>query len=114
LADLPASNHLGTSTAGISSFVVALDKPVQVEAFIDWLDLLLASRGDSILRVKGYLAAKGQACPLAIQGVQHTLDRLEPLRVSPEGGPPTQIVFIGKHVTKAAIERSIRSLICDA
>ncbi len=111
LAELAGGEHLATSAAGVSSFVITLDEPVQVEAFIDWLDLLLASRGDSILRVKGYLAAKDHNRPLMIQGVQHTLDPLEPMKSCPEGGPPTQIVFIAKHVTKTAIERSIRSLL---
>jgi G3E family GTPase len=113
LVSLQQSDHLATS-AGISSFVITLDKSVDLETFIDWLDLLLASRGDSILRVKGYLAANGYHTPLLIQGVQHILDRPEPMKDSPESAPPTQLVFIAKHVTKTAIERSIKSLLATS
>lgn len=113
LVSLQQGDHLATS-AGISSFVITLDKSVDRETFIDWLDLLLATRGDSILRVKGYLAANGYHTPLLIQGVQHILDRPEPMKDLPESAPLTQLVFIAKHVTKTAIERSIKSLLATS
>ena len=114
LVSLQQSDHLATSAAGISTFVISLDKSVDLDSFIDWLDLLLASRGDSILRVKGYLAANGYHTPLLIQGVQHILDRPEPMQDWAERGPPTLLVFIAKHVTKTAIERSIKSLLATS
>lgn len=108
---LPAGDHLATSAAGVSSFVIATDQPVDLDAFIDWLDLLLASRGDSILRVKGYLATNGSDCPLVIQGVQHILDRPETMRDWPDGRPCTKLVFIARHLTRTAVERSFQSLL---
>jgi G3E family GTPase len=105
----PGQHQLAMSAAGIASFVITLDRPVERDDFIDWLELLLASRGNSILRVKGYLWATGHDRPLAIQGVQHVLDRPEPLAEWPSAAQQSQLVFIAKHLTKRAIERSLEA-----
>jgi G3E family GTPase len=102
---------MALSSAGIASFVIAFDQPVDLAAFIDWLELLLASRGSSILRVKGYVWAAGHERPLAIQGVQHVLDRPEPLPEWPSATRQSQLVFIAKHLTLRAIERSLESVL---
>lgn len=107
---LPHGGHLASHSAGVSAFTVTLEDPVDLDDFVDWLGLLLASRGDSILRVKGYLAAIGHDRPLAIQGVQHVLDRPEPMREWPNAAPRTQLVFIAKHLTQRAIENALPSI----
>ena len=104
---LSSDRHLATSATGISAFTITLDAHVDFDDFIDWLDLLLARRGNSILRVKGYLAAIGYDRPYAIQGVQQVLDRPEPMRDWPSAAHRTQLVFIAKHVTRRAIENAL-------
>lgn len=101
-----------THTDRISVFTVTLDERVDLASFIEWLELLLASRGESVLRVKGYLSAKGYDRPLAIQGVQHVVYRPEPL--PPDSLTPpsrSELVFITRDLTRTAIERSIRSVL---
>ena len=107
---LPDGDHLASSPTGVSSFTIEIDRSVDLDDFVDWLDLLLSSRGDSILRVKGYITAIGHDRPLAIQGVQHVLDRPEPMPDWPGEPNRTQLVFITKLVTKRAIENALPSV----
>ena len=52
------------------SFV--FEEPVPREAFLHWLDLMAALRGDRLLRVKGLVQlAEDPGRPLVVHGVQH-------------------------------------------
>jgi G3E family GTPase len=95
----------------ISTFVIRLDKPVDLAPFIEWLDLLLTSRGESVLRVKGYLAPKDHARPLVIQGVQRVVYRPEPLHKWPSDPGISELVFITEDLTPSAVERSLKSFL---
>jgi G3E family GTPase len=95
----------------IQTFTVQVKQPVQWDAFVDWLELLLASRGDSILRVKGLLAVTGDDRPVIVQGVQHVLYPIERLPEWPAGSPGAGwIVFIARDLTQRAVENSLRSV----
>ncbi len=104
-------SHDAHHHSDISTFVVARDEPINLSSFIDWLELLLASRGDSILRVKGYVAAIGYDLPLVIQGVQHTVYKPEPLAFWPNEERRSELVFIARNLTRTAIERSLDSVL---
>jgi G3E family GTPase len=95
----------------IQTFTVQVEQPVQWAAFVDWLELLLASRGDSILRVKGLLAVTGDNRPVIVQGVQHVLYPIERLPQWPNGSVGAGwIVFIARDLTQRAVENSLRSV----
>jgi G3E family GTPase len=95
----------------IQTFTVQVEQPVQWAAFVDWLELLLASRGDSILRVKGLLAVTGDDRPVIVQGVQHVLYPIERLPQWPDGSAGAGwIVFIARDLTRSAVENSLRSV----
>jgi G3E family GTPase len=95
----------------IKTFTVSLQQPVEWPAFVEWLELLLASRGDSILRVKGLLSVTDDARPVVVQGVQHVLYPIERLAAWPDASArPGWIVFIARDLTQRAIENSIRSV----
>lgn len=95
----------------IGTFAVTLEKPVALDAVIDWLELLLASRGDHVLRVKGYVAAIGHDRPMVIQGVQRVLYRPEPLATPVDDQNVSRLVFITQGLTQGAVERSLRSFL---
>ena len=104
-ADEPRS-HDGS----IGTFTVEPGRALPWDAFVEWLELLLVARGDSILRVKGLLAIEGDPRPLVLQGVQHVLYPPSFLPEWPAGSPPGGwIVFIARDLTRAAIERSLRA-----
>ena len=95
----------------IKTFTVSLQQAVEWPVFVEWLELLLASRGDSILRVKGLLAVTDDARPVVVQGVQHVLYPIERLPAWPDASArPGWIVFIARDLTQRAIENSIRSV----
>ena len=95
----------------IATFTVRLDEPVVWDEFVDWLELLLASRGDSLLRVKGLLAVAGEARPVVVQGVQHVLYPPEHLPAWPAGADGRGwLVFIARDLTRRAVENALRSL----
>ncbi|WP_436825165.1 CobW family GTP-binding protein [Variovorax sp. DT-64] len=110
-AQLQAQAHGGGHDDAIKTFTVALRQPVEWSGFVEWLELLLASRGDSILRVKGLLAVDDDDRPMVVQGVQHVLYPVERLPAWPQAtAAPGWIVFIARDLTQRAIENSIQSV----
>lgn len=95
----------------IETFTVEMPRSMNWDRFVDWLELLLFSRGDSILRVKGLVDIEGQTRPVVIQGVQHVLYPPETLAAWPPGAERQGwMVFIARHLTKRSIERSLATL----
>ena len=111
-SDRPAAIPLAPGhDDAIKTFTVKLRQPVEWPALVEWLELLLASRGDSILRVKGLLTVSDDKCPVVVQGVQHVLYPIERLPAWPdESSRPGWIVFIARDLTPRAIENSILSV----
>ncbi|VTU28498.1 putative GTP-binding protein YjiA [Variovorax sp. SRS16] len=104
-------HHAHGHDQAIKTFTVQLEQALDWAAFVDWLELLLASRGDSILRVKGLLAVQDDDRPVVVQGVQHVLYPIERLpRWPDESARPGWIVFIARDLTQRAIENSLRSV----
>lgn len=100
-----ASRH----SDGIGTFTIEVERPVDWPAFVDWLELLLAARGQSILRVKGLLPVVGDARPVVIHGVQHVVYPPEYLAAWPEDAPRGWLVFIARDLTRSAIEASLQT-----
>lgn len=104
--------HDHAHSHGIATFTVHPQAPVDWDKFVDWLQLLLLNRGNSILRIKGLLAVAGEPRPVVIQGVQHMVHAPHYLDTWPEGARPW-LVFIARHLSAGAIERSLRSTYAD-
>ena len=79
------------------SVSLTFDEPVDWTAFGIWLSMLLHARGEDVLRVKGLLDV-GEAGPVVINGVQHTIHPPEHLDRWPDGDHTSRIVFITKGV----------------
>lgn len=103
--DGAAGNH----SDGIETFTVEVTQEVDWPAFVEWLELLLASRGQSILRVKGLLSVSGDPRPVVIHGVQHVVYPPEYLPRWPDGAPRGWLVFIARNLTRTAIENALPS-----
>jgi G3E family GTPase len=97
---------------GIASFVLVREEPLPREAFFAWMDLLVASRGEDLLRVKGlvHLAEQPQQ-PLVIHGVQHLFSPPESLPAWPGADRRTRIVFITRGVDAEALEQTLDVLV---
>jgi len=97
---------------GISSFVLVRDMPLPREAFSAWLDMVIASRGEDLLRVKGLVHLVEQPeRPLVIHGVQHLFHPPESLPAWPGADRRTRIVFITRGVDAEALGETLDVLV---
>jgi G3E family GTPase len=96
--------------ARIGSFCLTFDQPLDWPAFAMWLEMLVASRGENLLRVKGILNLNGHDLPVAIHAVRHLLHPPVELGAWPEGAPRTsRIVFITRDLPRNVIEHGLRA-----
>jgi G3E family GTPase len=100
-ADNPRDNHLGR----IDSFCLTFTEPLHWQGIGSCLEMLIGTRGESLLRVKGILNLIGQDRPVAIHGVQHMFHEPVLLPAWPPGDPRTsRIVFITRDLNRETIE----------
>ncbi len=98
--------------ARIHSFCLTFDQPLHWSAIATWLEMLIVTRGESLLRIKGILDIAGQERPIAIHGVQHLLHPPAPLPAWPrrEDGSEdrrSRIVFIVRDLERQVIEQGL-------
>ena len=84
--------------AGVNSFVLCFDEPLDWFGFSDGLALLLQVYGGRILRIKGLLNVVGDPLPRVLQCVQHSVYPASSLPAWPERPPyddrRSRLVFI--------------------
>jgi len=95
----------------IGSFCLHVDKPMEWDTFIDWIEGLIAVRGDDILRIKGLLWLSDTDKPVVVHGVQHIFHPPTRLDRWPDGAPKTQIVFIARDLPKKPVEASLAAFL---
>jgi len=96
--------------ARIAAFCLTFDQPLHWQGIATWLDMLIATRGESLLRIKGILNLVGQVRPVAIHGVQHLFHPPTLLAAWPEGDPRTsRLVFITRDLPRDVIEEGLRA-----
>lgn len=102
--DLQFEEH--SHDGGIGAFCLFVDRQLDWTAFGIWLTMLLQARGSDLLRVKGLLNVGGPG-PLLLNGVQHVVHPPEHLDAWPDEDHRSRIVFIGRGLDPAAVERSL-------
>jgi G3E family GTPase len=90
----------------VHAFVLVLERPVDWTAFGIWLTMLLQSRGEDVLRVKGLLDV-GAPGPVLLNAVQHVVHPPEHLEAWPDGDRRSRIVFVARGVEKSELEESL-------
>ncbi|MFL5255693.1 MAG: CobW family GTP-binding protein [Rhodopila sp.] len=96
--------------ARIGAFCVTLDRPLDWMALSMWLEMLVALKGEHLLRIKGILNLRGHDRPLVIHAVRHLLHPPVRLPAWPEGDPRTsRLVFITRDLPQAVIEDGLRA-----
>ena len=97
---------------GISSFVLVRNEPLPRDAFAAWLDMVIAMRGEDLLRVKGLVhQAEDPDHPLVIHGVQHLFHPPVTLPIWPSADRRTRIVFITRGVDAQAMDETLDVLV---
>ena len=94
----------------IQAFCLTFEEPLHWQGIGSWLEMLVATRGDSLLRVKGILNLHGQERPVAIHGVQHLFHPPALLAAWPACDPRTsRLVFITRDLPRDVIEDGLRA-----
>jgi G3E family GTPase len=93
--------------AGIRSFSMTIDAPLDWTAFGIWLTMLINRHGARILRVKGILSLRDEANPVAVHGVQHLVHPPQHLRAWPDGDRRSKLVFIVDGIEPDQLRRSL-------
>jgi len=94
----------------IGTFCLVADKPLDWTAFTQWLGLLLANRGEQLLRIKGLLNVVGRDKPVVVHGVQHVFYPPGELDSWPDADRRSRIVFITRDLSRSAMERAFGKL----
>jgi G3E family GTPase len=95
--------------ARICAFCLTLSEPLDWQRLATWLETLVASHGEHLLRVKGILNLRGEDRPVAIHAVRHLLHPPVRLAAWPEADARTsRMVFITSDLPRAVIEVGLR------
>ena len=97
--------------AGVHSFCMVFDRPIDWVTLGIWLTMLLHAHGERVLRVKGLLDVAGAAHPVFINGVQHVMHQPLHLDAWPDGDRRSRLVFIVRDLSRTLIERSARAFL---
>lgn len=98
----------GAHDGRIHSFCLTFEDPLHWSGIGMCLEMLIGTRGENLLRVKGILNLVGQDRPVAIHGVQHMFHEPVLLPAWPPGDPKTsRIVFITKDLSRETIEQGL-------
>lgn len=91
--------------AHIRAFCLVSDKPIRRASFDMFLELLRATQGPNLLRIKGIVALAEQPDkPVVIHGVQHVLHVPAILPRWPSDDHRSRIVFIVKDIDRPVID----------
>ena len=93
----------------IRAFCLTLDEPVVWDRFTQWMEILQATRGESLLRIKGVLNVEGEARPVAIHGVQHLFHPPAVLDAWPSDDRRSRIVFITRDLGQGVVEAILQA-----
>ena len=94
----------------ISAFCISRDEPVDWEAFVAWIRILIGQHGEKLLRIKGILNIAGRDRPIAVHGVQHMFHDPAELPEWPDGDRRSRMVFITRDLDRSVIEEKLDQL----
>jgi G3E family GTPase len=95
----------------MQSVSLKVDAPLDPEKFLPWINDFVGREGPKILRCKGILAFKDDPQRFVLQGVHMVLDGNHQRDWQPQEKRESRLVFIGRELDQAAIERGFRSCI---
>ncbi|CAA7617262.1 putative GTPase [Candidatus Terasakiella magnetica] len=95
----------------IQAFVFTAEQPVSWTSLAFALELMISSKGENLLRIKGIVNALESDLPLAIHGVQHVFHPPAPLPAWPDNDHRTRIVFITRDISRQAVEELLQGVL---
>jgi G3E family GTPase len=104
------SHNVNRHDASISAFCITRDEPIDWEAFVAWVRILIGQHGEKLLRIKGILNIAGRDKPIAVHGVQHMFHDPAELADWPDDDCRSRLVFITRDLDQKIIEEKLDSL----
>ena len=98
----------------IAAFCTTREEPIDWEAFVAWIRILIGQHGDKLLRIKGILNIAGRDKPVAVHGVQHMFHDPAELPEWPSDDHRSRIVFITRDLDQRVIEDKLDTLMEQA
>ncbi len=95
----------------IQAFCITEERPISWTGFATWLEMLTATQGERLLRLKGILNIAGEDTPVAVHGVQHVFHPPQPLPGWPDGDHHTRIVLVTRDIDPRALEETFRAFV---
>ena len=95
----------------ITSVSLTLDRPVDAEKVSTWLNELLATQGQDILRAKGIIDVEGEEKRLVFQAVHMILEGELQRAWKPDERRSSRMVFIGRNLDAAALKAGFEACI---
>jgi len=95
----------------IGAFCLTVDEPIVWDAFVSWVEMLLATKGEDVLRVKGVLDIEGVDHPVVVHGVQHVFHPPAALPAWPEGKRGSRLVMITRDLGQEAVEKTLHAFL---
>ena len=90
---------------GVGSVALEVSRPLVMDRFLRWIDSLLATHGEDLLRTKGILAFEGEARRFVFQAV-HRIAEGDVLDPWPTGERRSKLVFIGRNLDRERLRRN--------
>jgi G3E family GTPase len=88
----------------IHAFCLTFDGPLPWPDVTAWLERLILTHGDGLLRLKGILLVQGQNAPVAVHSMGHLLHPPIPLASWPDGDPRnSRLTFITRDLPRATV-----------
>ena len=94
----------------IATASITIDRPIPAPVFDFWMDMLLGTQGQSILRLKAIVRIEDDPCPFVLHGVQHMLEAPVPLKDWPKDDQTSRVVLIARDLSAEALAGTLELL----
>ncbi len=97
--------------SAIKAFCLTRDAPVSWDRLAAWIETMILTYGERLLRIKGIVNAEGETAPIALHGVQHLFHPPVMLEAWPDLDRRTRLVVIARNLDRQDLERSLASFL---
>jgi len=104
-------NDINRHDDRIRSFCLTSRTRMPWDAFADWMEALISTHGEALLRVKGILHVTDTDNPVAVHGVQHVFHPPATLDSWPDDDRRTRIVMITRDLNQEPIEKMFHAFV---
>lgn len=91
----------------IRAFCLTHAVPLDWDKFVTWIEMLTATQGANLLRIKGILNVAGEDKPVAIHGIQHLFHPPVVLPDWPSDDRRSRLVFITRDLDASQLGKSL-------